>query len=99
MCEVTSNQVLRQSYRSDTMLDMKVAISLPDSVFEAAELLAEELHIPRSQLYAEALSAYLDAHGGAAITTRLNEVHGETGAGMDPALAYAQWKAVDRETW
>jgi len=37
---------------------MKVAITLPDPVFEAAEHLAQELHIPRSQLYAEALSAY-----------------------------------------
>lgn len=42
---------------------MKVAISLPDPVFNAAELLAQELCASRSQLYAQALSAYLESPG------------------------------------
>lgn len=78
---------------------MKVAISLPDPVFEAAEHLAQELHIPRSQLYAEALSAYLSSHGGAAITAKLNAVHGSASAQVEPALAQAQFQALDHEAW
>lgn len=78
---------------------MKVAISLPDPIFEAAEHLAEELQIPRSQLYAEALAAYLHTHGGAAITARLNDVYGHNSADLDPALQKAQQQVLDRETW
>lgn len=59
---------LNRSYPGDTINRMKIAISLPDPLFDAAEQLAEELRIPRSQLYAQALSAYLLTHGGAATT-------------------------------
>lgn len=78
---------------------MKVAISLPDPIFEAAEHLAQELHIPRSQLYAEALAAYLSSHGGAAITARLNAVYASESAAVEPALAQAQLKSLGHETW
>lgn len=90
---------LRRSYPGDTIEGMKVAISLPDPLFEAAEHLAQELQIPRSQLYAEALADYLDTHGNAAITAKLNEVHGATSADIEPALTQAQLKVIDREAW
>ncbi|MDP2092142.1 MAG: hypothetical protein Q8K17_03995, partial [Pseudohongiella sp.] len=54
---------LRRLNPGDTINPMKIAISLPDPLFEAAEHLAEELRIPQSQLYAEALAAYLATHG------------------------------------
>ncbi len=38
---------------------MKTAISLPDSVFEEAEALAQRLGLSRSELYTKALQAYL----------------------------------------
>jgi metal-responsive CopG/Arc/MetJ family transcriptional regulator len=38
---------------------MKTAISLPDSVFEEAEALAQQLGLSRSELYTKALQAYL----------------------------------------
>jgi predicted transcriptional regulator len=78
---------------------MKIAISLPDPIFEAAEHLAEELRIPRSQLYAEALASYLTTHGGVAITAKLNEVHGATAVPVEPALGKAQLRILDREAW
>lgn len=78
---------------------MKVAISLPDPLFEAAEHLARELHIPRSQLYAEALASYLEVRGAAAITARLDAVHGKTAESVDPALANAQLRVLDDEAW
>ena len=53
---------------------MKVAISLPDPVFYAAEQLASALNKPRSQLYAEAVAEYVGAHGARDITQRLNLV-------------------------
>lgn len=78
---------------------MKIAISLPDPIFEAAEHLAEELRIPRSQLYAEALSSYLSIHGGPAITAKLNEVHGSVAVTVEPALAKAQLRILNHEAW
>jgi predicted transcriptional regulator len=78
---------------------MKVAISLPDPLFDAAERLARELDMPRSQLYAEALAAYLGTHGGAAITAKLNAVHEANAAPVDPALAKAQLRILSDEAW
>jgi len=38
---------------------MKIAISIPDPIFQAAEGLAHRLGISRSELYAEALAEYM----------------------------------------
>ena len=54
------------------MAGMKVAISLPDPVFRAAETLARKLRKSRSQLYAEAIAEYVGARGAKALTARLN---------------------------
>ena len=78
---------------------MKVAISLPDPVFDAAERLAEEMRVSRSQLYAQALASYLVSHGAAAVTAKLNEVYGLAASEVEPALASAQLASVDNEAW
>jgi metal-responsive CopG/Arc/MetJ family transcriptional regulator len=46
---------------------MKIAISVPDEIFEAGERLAKQLGLSRSQLYADALSAYFSERGAAAV--------------------------------
>ncbi len=78
---------------------MKVAISLPDPVFDAAELLAEELGISRSQLYAQALADFLRARSASSVTARLDEVYGRESSGMEPELMSAQLKALSHEAW
>lgn len=78
---------------------MKVAISLPDPLFSAAEHMAEQLHISRSQLYARALSEYLEKRQEAVITQKLNAVYGATPEGVDPAIKKAQLKILGNETW
>jgi len=78
---------------------MKVAISLPDPVFDAAELLAQELSISRSQLYARALSEFLRVRSASAVTAKLNEVHGREDGSVDPALMKAQLDTLVHETW
>ncbi|MEX2131238.1 MAG: hypothetical protein WD772_07100 [Pseudohongiellaceae bacterium] len=78
---------------------MKIAISLPDPIFEAAEHLAEEMRIPRSQLYAEALASYLSTHGSAAITAKLNEVHGTEAVPLEPAFVNVQSQVLNHEAW
>jgi predicted transcriptional regulator len=78
---------------------MKIAISVPDEVFQEGEHLARQLGISRSQLYADALSAYLSVRGAAAVTARLNEVHAKEPARLDPALARAQTAKLVDEAW
>ena len=78
---------------------MKVAISLPNPVFEAAEHLAKRLKKPRSRLYAEAIAEYVGTHGSHAVQERLNAVWGTESSAVDEALARAQSKLVSHETW
>ncbi len=78
---------------------MKLAISIPDPVFEAAERLARERGVPRSQLYAEALKDYLDRHGSDSVTAHLDRVHGENRDTLDEAFTRAQLASLDHETW
>ena len=77
---------------------MKVAISLPDPVFSAAEKLAHRLRVSRSQLYAQAIEEYLDKRQDASVTERLNAVHAVREP-VDQALAAAQLGAIGDEAW
>lgn len=56
---------------------MKTAISLPDQLFEEAERTAENLGIPRSQLFAKALEEFIASHKRESVTERLNRVYGK----------------------
>jgi len=78
---------------------MKVAISLPDPVFSAAEKLAYRLRVSRSQLYAQALEEYLGKRQDSLVTERLNTVYASVQEPLDPALDAAQLGAIDHEAW
>lgn len=78
---------------------MKVAISLPDPVFSAAEKLAHRLRVSRSQLYAQALEEFLCKRQDSLVTEQLNAVYAAGQEPIDPALAAAQLGAVGREAW
>jgi metal-responsive CopG/Arc/MetJ family transcriptional regulator len=78
---------------------MKVAISLPDPVFKAAEVLAQKLKKSRSELYAEAIAEYVGARGAKAVTAKLNAVYSGEPSKVETALTYAQFASLARETW
>ncbi|MFT3756506.1 MAG: hypothetical protein QM769_11290 [Pseudoxanthomonas sp.] len=78
---------------------MKVAISLPDPVFSAAENLAQRLRVSRSQLYAQAIEEYLGKREDTLVTERLNAVYATQQDAVDPALAAAQLGAIGDEAW
>jgi predicted transcriptional regulator len=78
---------------------MKIAISVPDPVFEAGEHLAQQLRLSRSQLYSDALAAYVTSRGAVAVTARLNEVYSATTSDLDEAFAKAQAGSIGHETW
>ena len=78
---------------------MKVAISVPDTVFSEAEKLARRLRVSRSQLYAQAIEEYLDKRQDSEITARLNVVHASNQTPVDPAVMAAQLGAIGHEAW
>lgn len=78
---------------------MKIVISVPDPVFKAGEHLAQQLKLSRSQLYSDALAAYLPSRRATAVTARLSTVHGARQSTLDPSLARAQREALGDEAW
>lgn len=78
---------------------MKTAISLPDELFSAADVLAGELGVSRSQLYATALAEYVAKHRSSEITERLNRVYASEDSSLDPALRHLQARSIGREEW
>lgn len=78
---------------------MKVALSIPDDLFESAEILSRRLGLSRSRLYATALADYLAKHRGRKTTERLNAVYADKPEPIDPALRRAQSKTIARDRW
>lgn len=78
---------------------MKVAISVPDSVFDAAERLAKQRAVPRSRLFTEALEEYVSRHGSEAVTERLNAVYAKEHSAVEDAMARAQHGTIADEAW
>jgi metal-responsive CopG/Arc/MetJ family transcriptional regulator len=78
---------------------MKTAISLPDSVFEEAEALAQQLGLSRSELYAKALQAYLKRYNRSQILMRLNQVYAQESSDLDPVMAKMQFMSLPHEDW
>ena len=78
---------------------MKTAISIPDDVFEAAEGLAKELRMSRSELFSRAVGEYVARHRGEDITKKLNEVYSKVEASLDPALDDLQHASLRDQGW
>ena len=58
-------------------MSVKTAVSLPDDLYVRAEQAAQQLGVNRSQLYARALTQYLQDIGPDPVTDRLNELAAE----------------------
>ncbi|MDZ7780356.1 MAG: ribbon-helix-helix protein, CopG family [Gemmatimonadota bacterium] len=78
---------------------MKIAISVPDEIYEAADEVADRLGLSRSELYARAVAEYVAKHRNEDITARLNEVYGDEASGLDPAVRTAQARSVGSPDW
>jgi metal-responsive CopG/Arc/MetJ family transcriptional regulator len=78
---------------------MKTAISIPDSVFQAAEKHAKRMHKSRSQLFSEAMVEYLERHTPDEITRMLNETLKTIGDFDDSFLQKASHSLLGRSKW
>ena len=77
---------------------MKVAISIPDPVFEDAERVAQHLGLSRSELYARAVEDLVRSQSGDDVRAALEAVYGTESSDVDPVLEHLQAEAL-REEW
>ena len=82
---------------------MKTAVSLPDQLYQEAEKTAHELGIPRSQLFARALEAFISMHKRENITERLNRVYSKIDQSEFTQMTNASIEAIreltKNDTW
>jgi metal-responsive CopG/Arc/MetJ family transcriptional regulator len=65
---------------------MKIAISIPNHLFEEAERLADRMHTSRSQLYTRALAEFVARHDDDRVTDAMNAVVDDLASEEDAAL-------------
>ncbi|WP_420446746.1 ChpI protein [Candidatus Poriferisodalis sp.] len=73
---------------------MKIAVSIPDDVFQAAEELAARERCSRSSLYTRALRRLLTEATRDEVTERLNDIYSDEPSRLDPVLRAAQARAL-----
>lgn len=59
------------------MPNIRTGISIREDLAEEADILARELRVSRSQLYAMALGEFIRRHENRTILERLNAAHGD----------------------
>ena len=78
---------------------MKTAISLPDDLFSIAEEVAKQQGISRSELYATALRAYIDAHRQDRLLDAINEACADLDTSLPDDIAQMTRKRLLEAEW
>lgn len=78
---------------------MKLALSIPDELFDSAEALSRRLGVSRSRLYATALEDFVAKHQAQKVTERLNAVYASQDSQVDRATRRLQARSVDKNPW
>ena len=78
---------------------MKVAVSIPDDIFEEADRLARELKTSRSQLYSRALKEFLTRHAGEHVTEAMNRVCDDLGATQEDFGRRSARRVLEHTEW
>jgi len=81
------------------LITIKIAISIPDALFEAAEQLAQQMGLFRSELHATALAAYIEAHRDECITEQLNRLYELEDSSLDDVRQQLQPLSLPQEEW
>ena len=76
---------------------MKIAISIPDDLFQQAEKLAADLALSRSALYAKALREMVERLRDDAITAQINAALAEHQQPADPSYARRMRRELERD--
>jgi metal-responsive CopG/Arc/MetJ family transcriptional regulator len=57
---------------------VKTAISIPESLFQEADLLARQMEISRSELFAKAVQSFIECYKSRRILEELNHVYDDS---------------------
>ena len=99
---VSPNQAFRPTMLW-SYLGMKIAISIPDSLFEEAERMARRLKRSRSELYRRALADYLALHSSDQVTDAMDRTLDALESGgrssPDEFVASAARRVLHRTEW
>jgi metal-responsive CopG/Arc/MetJ family transcriptional regulator len=76
---------------------MKTAISIPDSLFDAAERHSKRLGISRSRFYSMAIAQALAKDPRRGVKDKLDAVYAKRNSRMDHQLAAMQAASLDSE--
>jgi predicted transcriptional regulator len=99
--DLLASKWLREGITTVILKRMKTAISIPDEIFEQAERLAETRGWSRSELYANAVSAFLNSERFLGVRERLDAVYADAAddSTVEPLLANAQARSIAKEIW
>ncbi len=78
---------------------MKIAVSLRDELFEAAERLASRLKVSRSELYAHALQDFVRRHAPDAVTEAYDQICSELDSHCGAFAHRASRATFERAEW
>ena len=80
---------------------MKITISIPDRLFEAAERCAKRLGMSRSELYSKAVACYVDEKLSLSLRERLDAIYGVApeSSQLDAETATIQSQSIATEKW
>lgn len=78
---------------------MKTAISIPDPVFQAAEKMAHNLGMSRSELFSVAIAEYMNNHKYQNVTESLNKIYQENNSVLDNEISAMQLHAIQEDEW
>lgn len=78
---------------------MKIALSIPDELFDSAETLSKRLGVSRSRLYATALGDFVAKHQAAKVTERLNALYASQDSRTDRSTRRLQARSLHKNQW
>ena len=78
---------------------MKIAVSVPDHVFEEAEQLARRTKRSRSAVYSQALAEYVARHAPDRVTEAMDRALAEVGEPADQFVRAVSRRVLKRSDW
>lgn len=78
---------------------MKVAVSIPEELFDSAETLSKRLGLSRSRLYATALEDFVAKHQAKKVTERLDSVYASQESRVDQVTRRLQARSLSKNLW
>jgi metal-responsive CopG/Arc/MetJ family transcriptional regulator len=78
---------------------MKIAVSVPDHIFDEAEQLARRMKRSRSEVYSRALAEYVARHAPDRVTEAMDRALAEIGDPTEQFVRAASRRVLKRSDW